>query len=1396
MLGAILSLLVFMQVFSPIQTWAPTGSSGTTDYAPISGGEYGWRTFGFRAHGSIGSSVYGFGDYVIDTSGDPGSMADWENWQRYEEDQNLLSAVARQVMAAGRTFTPTILSGRQEWASIPHQTTVEVTCDFYGFLTHKSGNTIDYYCVKKNSVWTMVSASNFNYQDYDLSNMMSVTTIARDGYKICYDAYCRQILGKEPNPEETGRWAHDQTTTSASCTVFVTIYATVIDLWATNDKTLTINSVADPYCSTTLITGTPTSSTQKWRKHIQVLYFWEGKNLPSLATLTSSSTYFPAKIGNYNKKTPIIVNSDWGNNYGPAASEEDSHLFRALAFYEPEASAIPVTIEYIAVDGSSKGKSVHSDNGGSVTAGQAYSTTVSSTVSGSDGKSYILVDDSEAGAYPTAFFYMKSISGTYKTLRSKAYSLPVSRYNTSVSTDDVMPTDVESGTKARLYVPVKVSEEKIVTVKYVTKKGVNIDPSPAQTYPIQQGEETFVYSYPPNGLLVDTSREPTYRQIKTNGSLGNVGHGTWVGEDVAFTPGHDTNYYLYIPVEGEEPEPQPDHYEDESPAYKDSSSGSMNTGSGTAKGKFYNNTYEGDYNTTLYIPSGLNVEGEVQAPEFFFSAQYKTEEGVKAYPVTFTWTYKIRESGGEGGAGGGEGGEGEGSVRYKTQTATFKTFAAREYHYTVLNGDYQYSQLSYAEMSNSALKDDKIVIAYNGGGGGGVFYSKGQGLKEPSVRSKTINLGDCGEQEAGYIPEGGLDSLRMIADGEIGSIECSSDYLSVNGHVVLDDSGFHGMSSSSMVTFNTEGLNSNSLGSSIDKVKANGDYTSGSTAGKVYYTGKNQKTLTFKPNDITVHTPVFVDVTITCDNNQYVQSTTTPAGDFILVNGSSTSLGSSGRENDSADVTIDLTNTGQHISKRGYGNNNYTVFVLRDGSDKIIGNQISFTCDIWIDIGRDNNTSNDVLIPANSWYSVDVGPSRYYIPMWVGDGSYKVTYRSIAYNGDANKPKQKTANTTKTNYIAYEEKTFSVLGKLYGFTFTDVDSTVDWSDVFRVGTTLKINYPNKYTDGTLSDPNYRSFNKKLMYYYTPGIKNELGLSTGRKARYSLPTIAGSSPKTVNEGVLKAGYTWNFKLLTTGSSFISTGTKVVLLPTFYWISADGTQREQVDLYYSERWDNKNHTFVKVGSSVDMTNIKYEYGNADALGIPAAELKDTAAIFGKTLLEWGGQRAAMYAYSGLISNKVFKTYSNQKYASDIWGCTNKTSAGQTIKQYLTDKGFTENSLKTLRQTYYFEYSLPVNFHAVSKTFDMASYVALHPTVTYKENFWKKDGYIVVHFDIDAYDASDKKLLSYGSGVSSMWNLEGYSTTRTDYYGKTFTFQPGDVFMIYTDKTKSDDYRAVQK
>lgn len=440
-----------------------------------------------------------------------------------------------------------------------------------------------------------------------------------------------------------------------------------------------------------------------------------------------------------------------------------------------------------------------------------------------------------------------------------------------------------------------------------------------------------------------------------------------------------------------------------------------------------------------------------------------------------------------------------------------------------------------------------------------------------------------------------------------------------------------------------------------------------------------------------------------------------------------------------------ILNSGQHLNIPGYGNKDYANFVLE--------NQVRFPFDVYM-----NTTyrQTDRYLPANTWYTLPVNdePIDIYIPTWVDEGNYTVEYQTIAINAYDINRKESSANLSPFNAVATDTSQVEVIGRLYGFKITDINNYPLWEEVFRTEEGL-----TTHTD---------------TYYYV-GANDYNGNPTGVDNQFTLPLLGGSHPEYDNIGYLKTGYGFKFELETIGT-YANEQDCISIETTFYYINKDGTSRQEVDLYYHEYFDGIDNHFIKMDRGRNRDNTKYIELGDEYRNVPLQEIKDTASILDLSEDTFLHQQAKIGWFDWIVLSKPLRTF-----------------VGDTSNRPM---GVNEQDVLQSVQHWYGEYYLPNDLFVAPKNFDVVAYSSANNGLDGKENFWLRDGYIIVNFDIVTIKNSnfnDPVLSYHNSEHANMWALEGFNYNKEDYNKVEYTFRDGDIIFYYTDEKASDDYSS---
>lgn len=800
------------------------------------------------------------------------------------------------------------------------------------------------------------------------------------------------------------------------------------------------------------------------------------------------------------------------------------------------------------------------------------------------------------------------------------------------------------------------------------------------------------------------------------------------------------------------------------------------------------------FTVTEGIPTTESLFGQVTATEYLLGYKFVKKVGIKYYSVKVSKDYILnwksatpKEKGG-------------GKPLTDTVTVTQYISVPRAYGYWEIQ-KLEYYTIDQAELNNYALPNGELILAPNS-----KYYSPSS-ISYSHTSSEDYHIIAPDEVSTGIkLPSETLTGdinkptvptadFKYYALSQTGKIKVKSDSLTFNGNTVISstitETDAPGLNISAIPQCTTK-TNKDALYKNdqvIEATKKNGLY--GSTGILTYKAvaqvgtsmGANINYSINGINDIVIHTPVICDPIVNADNEKYVQLVNPTEKCVELVLDPDPTL---------SDFTVKISNTEFHTGIAGYFTRDFsyslhdTVASYIAEKNGLLRNEVKFPFDVFVDVGSDNNQDNDDYIKAGTWITLGRATARFYLPAWTTEGVYTVNFRTVSVNGENDLHDTEVfANRNRANYVATNTVKMEVSGRIYGLTLYDISDYPIWEEAFRMPLTddLKIN-SSDYTDGT----DKKTYSKNYSYNYTVGTNDQYGIDTGRNIKYTFPLVNGSHPNYKNQGILKTGYMIRFSLDTIGSMF-SDGTSVVIKPSFYYVDAKGENRTAVDLYYTEEINGKSKNLVKVGGTLDSTNIKSFHTGDLNLSIPRDELVLTAALRNMKYEKFFWQQSAMFTFSRIQLNYTFRTLVGQDYADSVisMNCFSDTTDNKTLV----------NNAEKSMQRWYGQYYIPNEVHVVKKDFDVMDYADKHG-VDYDEDFWLTEGYIIVNLNIYTIDESGKKHLSYinasnykNNGNCSMWMMEGPPFSKDSNKGPTFHFYAGDFFIYYANKKGSKDY-----
>jgi len=594
----------------------------------------------------------------------------------------------------------------------------------------------------------------------------------------------------------------------------------------------------------------------------------------------------------------------------------------------------------------------------------------------------------------------------------------------------------------------------------------------------------------------------------------------------------------------------------------------------------------------------------------------------------------------------------------------------------------------------------------------------------------------------------GISNPGTIIEGRIPQYRAKNDLLEFNGLTILEDKVFNTgntkdpekIPKAPVCGNNVFYKNNNTIPDNI----LNGIHTS---SGKICYKRVNEKVNPVYEseinytipsiNSVTVHTPVVCRADIKDDKEN--DQTLNPDESRVTV-----VLGRTSK--------IALYTVGPHLDIPGYNN---TPGGSMDCRKYTARRQILFPFDVYAGTSKPDSPC---FVKKDTWLTIpNDAPDEIdiFVPAWVPEGNYTFRFREIAVNAPGLEREQQYANTDISNYVAFYEIPVKVTGRIYGFRITDVSDML-WWDVFRVSKDSAAHTGN--------------------YYYV-GTKDEEGKDRGISPVFTLPLIEGSHSIYENRGVLKTGYAFKFELNTIGN-YYSNNDYISIIPEFWYVKKDGTNRKKVDLWYHDSFNGKMNYFVKISPDDprNVNNIKYMKLGDLYRNVPEEEITDTSQILGIDQYAFKDRSVEIGRFDYITLSEGVRTFIGAKH-----NLRNGIDINDSIKSV---------------QKWYGEYYLPNDLFAVEPGFDVIEYGRTHNGLDGKESFWLKDGYIIINFRIETVKNGDfnNPILSYwGAPRCNMFSREGYQYEKTDYYGAVFTFNDGDIVFYDTDKRSSDDYRT---
>ena len=529
--------------------------------------------------------------------------------------------------------------------------------------------------------------------------------------------------------------------------------------------------------------------------------------------------------------------------------------------------------------------------------------------------------------------------------------------------------------------------------------------------------------------------------------------------------------------------------------------------------------------------------------------------------------------------------------------------------------------------------------------------------------------------------------------------------------------------------------------------------------------------------------------------------------------------------------------TREHLQSNGYYDAATLDNAWTDTNSKydkyIAGKYVHFSFDVIMNgvyyKTVDNESQEGYWIPF-----VDPEEGTYYIPTTAKEGKHSIEIKveaqnvidEYAYNHQA--AREVEANLSRTNYVATYHRDVEISGWLYDFQVVGINDAETFNAKDSIQSSTNDNEVALCVD----------FNEKKQ-----GNKNRLGgeklrytktgrLYTGIKRWNLLPFCAGTATiENSNEGTLQTGSEILYSMKTIANLY-DEGDHIEIIPKFRWVSYNGTETEDVDVYYIDESSASPNAYIRMNSSTDLNNIKniylgrygftssyydtdLRYSTTKKYGSDSDD-NLTKYLYSKipvyslgqikipsSLRLFSGTCEQLKAYPGMLTDDFAYDKTDLE---DLEGYENKNSLN---KQYLnnlcnqyanTNFDAVYEDFKKSMQTWYGGYKIPSKIYITTKGTNIDEWASLHGgLINDNSELWLKDGYLILNFCIYAYKGNTKHLI-YGSELdaSHQWELQGADAKEillTNDKGTVsgFTRREGDIAAIEVNHSLAERYES---
>lgn len=687
---------------------------------------------------------------------------------------------------------------------------------------------------------------------------------------------------------------------------------------------------------------------------------------------------------------------------------------------------------------------------------------------------------------------------------------------------------------------------------------------------------------------------------------------------------------------------------------------------------------------------------------------------------------------------------------YDTPSVVSKTYAIkRPFTYYVADKFALYG-IDHAKVNNGSIYGGGVRVDPTGytPPTADVWHgsSEAEHLQEARIISKSIDLGSTSVHRSSWSGTDFHSGFETAAEQQVGKVLVRNDRIIVNGTTVMSDAWIEEKTAVPGAIPQPGIIGNDVLYRQSIQIPASTKNDVYGSSGYLKYSlveglfsPAAQVEFPLGPNPVTVHTPVVNDSAIPDTNRPFDQR----MGSYRDMSKPVLVL--------DRPFTLEFDETALHLPILGYGNRDYKAYTSQK--------RVQFPFGVYDETGTS-------FYPAKEWIEIPVGvlKATFKLPTWVNEGDYEVRIQAWAINGlpsDAAAVCQAELNGNRSLNCAERIIDIGVTGRIHSFQITDIGD-FRYENVFRTTPGSLVHSGAAYVSGK-KDPDGNPI-------------------AGREHKWVLPVRKGSHP-TQTDTVPHNGYPilFNFKSI---GNYWDKGDGVRIEPTFYFVSKDGTKREQVDLFYDAAGEKDK--MIRVGSSEDQKLYTRSYV------LPAPERNLDEAVL---------KAAAQYEYYWIMKpaertqtpwSSFYKEFNIRKtpigkgYGIEILSYKARTLEGATAN---LPSGIDATTARRSVQKWHGEYNIPIAPYILPKGTDMKTLLTKYKGVlTGRESEFLNGGYIMVNFDINMVRNNDEntRVLGYQTPFTNMWAIEGLATSSGP-----FTFKSGDIILFESDFSARNDY-----